>query len=163
MSPHGTVFRYKLDFLYQQTLLYLMTLVLYAGIRGSFVEGTFSFVFHDPLVAITFFFFLMALGTLLLNLWRGRTLTVAADRIVFHARHRERVIMLEDIEWIHIGREKLVQTAGRFQQVLIKTKGRRFAYRIRVGRYERQRELVAAMEKLAEQVPARPVRRLRTQ
>lgn len=161
MSTQGTVFKYKLDFLYQQTLLYLMTLVLYAGIRGSFVEGTFTFVFHDPIVAIIFFFFLMALGTLLLNLWRGRTLTVGHDRLVFHARHRERIIALDSIEWIHIGRERTVQTAGRFQHVLIKTKGRRWAYRIRVGRYERQRELVAEMERLAAHVPPRPVKRAR--
>lgn len=162
MSTQGMVFKYKLDFLYQQTLLYLMTLVLYAGIRGSFVEGTFTFVFHDPIVAIIFFFFLMALGTLLLNLWRGRTLTVEHDRLVFHARHRERIIALDSIEWIHIGRERTVQTAGRFQHVLIKTKGRRWAYRIRVGRYERQRELVAEMERLAAHVPPRPAKRVRT-
>jgi hypothetical protein len=153
------VFRYKLDFLYQQTLLYLMTLVLYAGIRGSFVEDTFTFVFHDPLVVIIVFFFLMALGTLLLNLWRGRTLTIEHDRIVFHSRHRDRIITLDTIEWIHIGRERTVQTAGRFQQILIKTKGRRLAYRIRVGRYERQRELVAEMERLAAHVAPRPARK----
>ncbi|MEK6649970.1 MAG: hypothetical protein AABY75_03270 [Bacteroidota bacterium] len=161
MSTQGMVFKYKLDFVYQQTLLYLMTLVLYAGIRGSFVEDTFTFVLRDPIVAIIFFFFLMALGTLLLNLWRGRTLTVGHDRLVFHARHRERVVTLDDIEWIHIGRELTVQTAGRFQQILIKTKGRRWAYRIRVGRYERQRELVAEMERMAERVPSRPQRRAR--
>ena len=147
------VFKYKLDFSYQQTLLYLFTLVLYAGIRGSFVEGQFSFAFHDPLVYIISLFFLMALGTLFLNIWRDRKLIVETDRLIFHARHRERVIGTEDIEWIHIGRERTVQTSGRFQQVLIKTKNRRLAYRVRVGRYEREKELVAEMERLAERVP----------
>ncbi len=154
-------FKYKLDFHYQLTLLYLVTLILYAGIRGSFVEGTFTFFFHDPIVVLILFFFLLALVTLVLNLWRGRHLQIGPDRVVFHARHRERVVMLDDIEWIHVGRERLVQTSGRFQQVLIKTKGRRMAYRIRVGRYERERELIAAMEQLASKVPARPVKRAR--
>lgn len=158
-----STFRYKLDFHYQQTLLYLVTLVLYAGIRGSFVEGTFVFFFHDPIVVVILFFFVVALGTLLLNLWRARHLNIGPDRVIFHARHRERVVMLEEIEWIHIGREKLVQTAGRFQQVLIKTKARRWAYRIRVGRYERERELVAEMERLAAKVPSRPTKRNRGQ
>ncbi|MCU0454240.1 MAG: hypothetical protein MUE68_11335 [Bacteroidetes bacterium] len=158
-----STFRYKLDFHYQQTLLYLVTLVLYAGIRGSFMEGTFTFFFHDPIVVVILFFFATALGTLLLNLWRARHVNVGPDRIVFHARHRERVVMLDDIEWIHIGRERLVQTAGRFQQVLIKTKGRRWAYRIRIGRYEREQELVAEIERLATKVPSRPMKRYRAQ
>jgi hypothetical protein len=153
------VFRYKLDFSYQQTLLYLFTLVLYAGIRGSFVEGQFSFVFHDPLVYIIGFFFLVALGTLFLNIRRARTLTIEADRLIFHARHRERIITLDEIEWIHIGRERTVQTAGRFQLILLKTKRRRLAYRIRVGRYEHEKELVAAMEVFAEHLPKRASKR----
>lgn len=159
MTTHQAIFKYKLDFYYQQTLLYLFTLVLYAGIRGSFVEGQFSFVFNDPLVFIIILFFVMALGTLFLNLWRGRKLVVEQDRIIFHSRHRERVIALSDVAWIHIGRERLVQTAGRFQQVLIKTHNRRRAYRIRVGRYERERELVAEMERLAGHVPQRPAKK----
>ena len=33
LPPGARVFRYKLDFYYQQSLLYLVTLVLYGGIR----------------------------------------------------------------------------------------------------------------------------------
>ncbi len=153
------VFVYKLDFSYQQTLLYLLTLVLYAGIRGSFIEGQFSFVFHDPLVYIITFFFLLALGTLLLNVWRNRRLIIEDDRLIFQSRHRERVIPIGEIEWIHIGRERTVQTAGRFQLILLKTKKRRLAYRIRVGRYQHEKDLVAAMEEFAEHIPkGRPKR-----
>ena len=146
-------FKYKLDFYYQQTLIYLGTLVLYAGIRGSFVEDQFSFVFKDPIVYIITVFFLIAVVTLLLNILRDRKLIVADDRIVFHARHRQREIALTEIEWMHIGRERFVQTAGRFQQIFIKIRGRRRAFRIRVGRYERDRELVAEMERIAQHVP----------
>ncbi len=153
------VFKYKLDFSYQQTLLYLFTFVLYAGVKGSFIEGEFSFVFHDPLVYIIIFFFVVALGTLILNIWRNRRLVIEDDRLIFQSRHRERVIPIEEIEWIHIGRERTVQTAGRFQHVLLKTKRRRLAYRIRVGRYEHEKELVAAMETFAMKVPRRTSRR----
>ena len=153
------VFRYKLDFYYQQTLIYLLTLILYAGIKGSFIEDQFNFVFRDPIVYIIILFFAIAIITLGLNLYRNRQLIVEQDRIIFHARHRDREIPLSDIEWIHIGRERLVQTAGRFQQISIKVQGRRRAFRIRVGRYERDRELVAEMERIAEQVPRRGHRR----
>ena len=146
-------FKYKLDFYYQQALIYLFTLVLYAGIKGSFIEDQFSFVFKDPIVYIILLFFGIATVTLFLNLIRNRKLIVESDRIVFHARHRDKEIKIEDIEWMHIGRERAVQTAGRFQQIFIKTKDRRRAFRIRVGRYERDRELVAEMERIAERVP----------
>ena len=54
---------------------------------------------------------------------------------------------------MHIGKERLVQTAGRFQQISIKMKNRAIPIRIRVGRYEHNRELVVEMEKIAKTVP----------
>jgi hypothetical protein len=54
---------------------------------------------------------------------------------------------------MHIGREMLVQTAGGFQLIIFKMKGRKRLFRIRVGRYERGHELVAEMERIAQNVP----------
>lgn len=147
------VFKYKLDFYYQQALIYLATLVLYAGIKGSFVEDQFVFVFKDPIVYIITFFVVVSIVGLVLNWFRDRKLIISEDKITFHSRSHERVIHVNDIEWIHIGREMLVQTAGRFQMVVFKMKGRRRLFRIRVGRYERDRELVAEMERIAARVP----------
>lgn len=147
------VFKYKLDFYYQQTLMYLVALVLYAFIRGNFVEDQFTLIYRDPIVYIMILFFLASLVVLLLNLLRDRKLIVEDDQIVFHSRKRERVVHVNDIEWMHIGRERLVQTAGRFQLIVFKMKDRRRIFRIRVGRYERNHELVYEMEKIAARVP----------
>jgi len=147
------VFKYKLDFYYQQALIYLATLVLYAGIKGSFIEDQFVFVFRDPIVYIITLFVLVSVVVLALNWIRDRKLIITDDKIIFHNRYQERAISLGDIEWMHIGREMLVQTAGRFQMVVFKIKGRRRLFRIRVGRYERDRELVVEMERIAERVP----------
>jgi len=152
-------YKYKLDFYYQQTLIYLSTLVLYAGIRGSFVENQFSFVFKDPIVYIIVLFFVVSLIVLFLNIWRGRKLIITMDRVIFHSRHRERVFDISNIEWMHIGKERFVQTAGHFQQISIKMKRRPIPIRIRVGRYEHNRELVLEMERIAEQVPGKKQRR----
>jgi len=62
---------------------------------------------------------------------------IAEDRLVFSSRGREREIKFSDMEWMHIGREMLVQTAGGFQLIIFKMKGRKRLFRIRVGRYER--------------------------
>src|SRR5574341_2353682 len=130
------VFKYKLDFYYQQTLIALVTLIAYAGIKGSFIEDQFSFVFKDPIVYIIIFYFFVYLIVLILNLMRDRKLIITEAELVFHHKYGERKIKFSDREWIHIGRERLVQTAGRFQLIVFKLKSRRRLFRIRVGRYE---------------------------
>ncbi|MBM4169777.1 MAG: hypothetical protein FJ215_11595 [Ignavibacteria bacterium] len=146
-------FKYKLDFYYQQTLIYLATLVVYVGIKGSFIEEQFTFFYKDPLVIIIALFFVVSLVVLLLNRLRNRKLVINDSAIIFMSRRRQHEIRIDSIEWMYVGRERLVQTAGRFQLVVIKVKGRRRLFRIRVGRYERDRELSAAIERIGELVP----------
>lgn len=147
------VFKYKLDFYYQQAIIYLVTMIVYAGIRGSFVEDEFILVFTDPILYVILVFVVIAFAVLGLNKLRDRKLVIKQDRLVFHNRFHEREMLLSDIEWMHIGRERGVQTAGRFQVIVFKLKGRRRLFRIRVGRYEREKELVAEMNRIAETVP----------
>lgn len=150
-----SVYAYKLDFYYQQTLIYLATFVLYVVIRGTIVEDQFTVIVRDPLIYIIALFVLIAAVVLLLNRLRDRKLIVRPDELVFHSRARERRLPVVDMEWMHIGRERLVQTAGRYQVVVIKIRGRRLPYRIRIGRYEREAELLAEMEQIAARVPRR--------
>lgn len=147
------VFKYKLDFYYQQALLYLLVFFLYGGIKGTFFEDEFRLVFRDPIVYIMVLFVVVALVTLVLNLFRDRKLILEDDKMIFHSRRRDREIKVSEIEWMHIGREMLVQTAGHFQLIIFKMKGRKRLFRIRVGRYERDRELIAEVERMAQHIP----------
>ncbi len=148
-------FKYKLDFYYQQALIYLLTLILYAGVKGTFFENNFTLVFGDPILYVIVFFVFIAFITLFLNRIRDRKLIVNEKEIVFQHRFNKRVISISDVEWIHIGKERSVQTAGRFQIVNIKTKHRRRVYRIRLGRYEREKELLQLIEQISVKVPKR--------
>jgi len=161
MTGQEKVFRYKLDFYYQQALIYLLTLVVYGGIRGNFVEQKFEYVLSDPLIYVIIFFVLMSFVVLVLNAVRNRKLIVAENAIVFTHRWHERRVTTSEIEWMHIGREARIQTGGRFQVIVFKLKGRRRLFRIRVGRYEHQRELVHEMSRIAALVPPRKHRRWR--
>jgi hypothetical protein len=161
MPEQSKVFKYKLDFYYQSALIYLVTLILYGGIRGSLVEKKFSYVLDDPLMYVIIFFVLMSLVVLGLNYLRNRRLVITPDAIIFKHRWHEWVLKLSDIEWMHIGRESRVQTSGRFQVIVIKLKGRRRLFRIRVGRYERERELVIEMNRIATASPKRKQRQWR--
>jgi hypothetical protein len=150
---HEKTFKYKLDFYYLSALMYLVTLILYGGIRGSFIEKEFVYVLNDPIMYIILFFVVMSIVALLVNYIRNRRLIVHDDALVFKNRFRERRIDLTDVEWMHIGRERLVQTSGKFQVIVLKLKGRRRLFRIRVGRYEKEKELVAEMNRIAQRVP----------
>lgn len=156
---HDKVFKYKLDFYYVSALIYLITLVVYGGIRGSFIEKEFTYVMNDPIIYVIAFFVLMSLVTLVLNVIRDRRLIIRGNAIIFKSRFRERHIDATNIEWMHIGRERLVQTSGRFQVVVFKLKGRSRWIRVRVGRYEKENELVSEMHRLAQHVPHRKRRR----
>lgn len=158
MTDQGKTFKYKLDFYYQSALIYTGTLIVYGVVRGSFVEKRLEFVLDDPVVYLIVFFVLMSVVTLLLNLLRNRRLIVTHDALIFKHRWRERRINVSEIEWMHIGREPRVQTGGRFQVIVFKLKERRRLLRIRVGRYERERELVAEMIRFAVLVPRRKPR-----
>jgi hypothetical protein len=155
------VFRYKLDFSYQSALIYLVTLVAYGGIRGSFVEQKFQYVLNDPILYLIVVFVVMSLVMLILNMVRNKRLIVTADAVIFKHRWHEVRVPITAMEWIHIGRETRVQTGGRFQVILLKLLRRRRLVRIRVGRYEREKELVAEMTRLAAHVPRKTKRRWR--
>jgi hypothetical protein len=159
MEEREIVFKYKLDFYYQSALIYLVTLILYGGIRGSLVEKKFEYVLSDPLMYVIVFFVVMALAALILNFIRNRRLIISGDTIIFKNRWRERRVGSSQMEWIHVGREAGVQTSGRFQVIMFKLKGRRRIVRIRIGRYERERELVSEIERIATHIPKRKHRR----
>jgi hypothetical protein len=159
----GKIFRYRLDFYYQQAILYLVTLIVYLGVRGTVSWDRLPTLFADPVLYIIIVFALVSIVVLLLNKLRDRKLTITEDTLVFHNRYHDRVIPFANIEWMYIGRERLVQTAGRFQVIVFKIKDRRRLFRIRAGRYDHDEELLQEMHRLATRVPkiSRPSLRTR--
>jgi len=161
MPDQEKTFRYKLDFYYQSALIYLLTLIVYGGIRGSFVEARFQYILNDPVVYVILFFVLMSFAILGLNYLRNRRLIITDGALIFKHRWHERRVNIDEIEWIHIGREAGVRTSGRFQVIVFKLRGARRLVRIRIGRYEKEKELVSEMNRLASQIPKRRQRRWR--
>jgi hypothetical protein len=155
-------FKYKLDFYYQSALIYLITMVLYGGIRGSFVEAKFEYVLNDPLMYVIIIFVLVALIALVINKLRNRRLIITDEAIVFSHRWAEHRVPVAEVEWMHIGREARVETGGKRQVVVFKLKGKRRIYRVRIGRYEKEKELWSEMGKIAQRVPRRRTRRWET-
>jgi len=151
-------FKYKLDFYYQQALIYLITLIAYAGLRGSIIEDSFNLVFRDPILYIIIFFVFLSFVVLILNIIRNKRLTITDDAIIFRNRFHERKLNLSELEWIYIGRDHSVQTAGRSKVILLKLKNKKKLYRIRIGRYEHQKELIELIKDISKKVPQKKLR-----
>ncbi len=154
------VFPYKLDFYYQHAIMYLITLIVYIIIRGTFADERFVFLYHDPIVIIMLFFVLFAFSMIVLNRIRNRRIVIEDDAIKFVSRFKEWVLSVDDVEWMHITKERKVETAGKLQAVIIKRRGRKRLIRIRVGRYEQPDDFMNAMRDISERVPKRPKRTL---
>lgn len=154
-TGHGEqkVFKYKLDFYYQQALLYLITLVLYGGVRGTITFERMPAWGADPMLYIIILFVVISFVVLMLNRARDRKLILSGSEVIFHNKFREQRIPFTSIEWLRIGRESRVRTAGRSQMVIFKVRDRRRWFRIRIGRYEREKELLAEMHRVADLVP----------
>ena len=161
MADEERVYKYKLDFYYQSAIIYLVTLIVYGAIRGSFVESRFEYVLDDPVMYVIVFFVVVSFSALVLNRLRDRRLIFGGNAIIFKNRYREHRIQKDRIEWIHIGREPGVRTGGVFQVAVVKLKGRRRLFRIRMGRYERSKELAMDLQSLASHIPGRSQRRWR--
>jgi hypothetical protein len=141
--------------------MYLVTMLIYVGVRGWIIDERFTFVVRDPLLFIFLLFVIQSFVMLALNKIRDRKIIVTEKEIVFHHAFGEQLVALGDIEWMHVGKERGVRTAGKMQMVILKVRGRHRAYRIRIGRYEREKELLAAMEKISALAPKRTKSRFR--
>jgi hypothetical protein len=60
MEEQKNIFRYKLDFYYQQLIIYLVTLIVYAVARGTFSVDGYTVVWHDPILYIILIFVLFS-------------------------------------------------------------------------------------------------------
>ena len=116
-------------------------------------------MFRDPILYIIGFFVVVAFVTLFLNKIRDRKLIIEQAAIIFQHKFTRREIPLSEIEWFHIGRERSVRQREDFRSSCLKCKGGG-DYKIRVGRYEREKELIAEMENVAARVPKGERRRI---
>ncbi len=163
LPPEAKVFKYKLDFYYIQTISYLFALVIWAGFRGTFSLPLLPAWNTDPILYIIIAFVLVSFVTVILNKLRDRKLIILPDRMLFFQKTRLRTVLFADVEWMYIGREKRIQTAGKFQVVLFKLKDRMRLIRVRIGRYEQENELLEEMERIGQHIPKikRPYQSLR--
>lgn len=153
-------FKYKLDFYYQQALLYLLTLILYVGVKGTISDKEFILTLNDPIVLIIVVFVCGSFLTLFLSILRAKKIIITEHSIIFQNSKSSKEILFSEIEWAHVGKETMVRTAGTNQIVLLKVKNRLRVYRIRIGRYEKSNELLISLKEIVQHLPKKQKRSL---
>jgi len=134
-----TSFKYNMSFYYQSTIIYFVAFILYAIIRGEFVEGSFKLLLRDPIIYFFAIIVLIALISLLYNLLKDRYLIIEEDRILFKNRFGSRFFTIDQIERIKISRRNRNKA---FRYIKIKLKQKRRSIIIRSSDYESEEDLI---------------------
>ena len=95
-----------MSFYYQSTIIYLVVFLIYIIIRGEFVEGSYILVTKDPIIYFFGIIVLVSIIALLFNLYKNRHLEISDNAISFVNRFKTKSILLEQIAYIKLFRDK---------------------------------------------------------
>ena len=148
-------FKYNLSFYYQSTIIYFVVFLLYAIIRGEFVENSFTLITKDPIIYFFAIIVCVSLVSLLYNLYLNRHLVIEDDKISFVNKFAEKKYLLDNIEEIKISKFVSKKRNKAFRLIRIKFKNRRRRMIIRPYDYENIEELISQFIKLKERLESR--------
>ncbi|HKJ80719.1 MAG TPA: hypothetical protein VJ954_01745 [Ignavibacteriaceae bacterium] len=141
-------FKYKMSFYYQSTIIYFVVFIMYAIIRGEFVENSFKLITKDPIIYFFGLIVVISLISLVYNIYKNKHLVIREDNISFVNRFRERAFTFDKIIRIRISRENSERGKGAFKIVRIKLKNRRRPLVIRPYDYENGNELLKKFQEI---------------
>ncbi|HEX2961743.1 MAG TPA: hypothetical protein VHO43_08125 [Ignavibacteriales bacterium] len=142
------IFKYNLSFYYQSTIIYFIAFLLYVFIKGMFLEDSFKMILKDPVIYFFILIVLIALISLLYNLYLNKHIEFRADELVIKKGSRTRVVKYSDIVSIRQRKEKRRSRVRSFRIIRIKVRNRRLPIIIIPYDYENRMELIEAIKEL---------------
>lgn len=142
------VFKYNMSFYYQSTITYFVLFTVYLIVRGLLVEDVTTPMIKDPIMFFFGIIVLVALLSLLYNLFLNRHIKVNEEGIQFIDKFRTRTLKKDEIVFI-----KFAHEAGRFRKIAsrhirIKVRHKRRPLMIRPNDYENVTDLMDAFREL---------------
>ena len=131
--------------------------MIYVIIRGEFIEGSYRLVTNDPIIYFFGIIVLVSIIALLYNLYKNRHLEISDDRISFVNRFKTKSILLEQIEYIKLFREREGNANRAFRLIRIILKKRKRPVIIRPYDYENENELINEFQDLRNKLEAHNV------
>ena len=155
MSTENTnkkVFKYNVAFYYQSTIIYFIAFVLYIVIRGEFIEGSFTVITEDPIIHFFAIIVLIAVISLLYNIFKNRHLEIDEDGILFIDRFKSKKFAVGEINSIRITNSKDNKRKEAFKFIIIKINGRKRPLILRPHDYENSKDLLASFKILKRKI-----------
>lgn len=148
MKDKVQIYKYNMSFYYQSTIIYFVAFILYAIIRGEFVENSFKVMTKDPIIYFFGLIVIISLISLVYNIYKNKHIEVSGDEIAFVDRFKKRSFKFSAVIRIKISRGKSDEKNGAFKIVRIKLKERRRPLVIRPYDYENGKNLLKVFQEL---------------
>jgi hypothetical protein len=146
------IYKFNMSFYYQSTIIYFIVLVLYAIIKGQFIEDSFTLITKDPVIYFFCLVVLLSLVSLLYNLYLNRHIELTNSDISFKRGAWKRIIRFDEIVSIRITRERKHYKATAFTLVRIKTKDKKLPITFRPYDYENSHSLMEEIKELKNRI-----------
>jgi len=153
----GKIFKYKLDFYYKSVIVYMLFLILYVIINGTFFAKQYTDLYKDPIIYISLIFILYTLFILLKNMIRAKEIIFEEDKFIIKNRFGQREVLFSDILMIKFSREKKYggSRKGNVSRVRMKLKERKRLLRIRISEFWDEKKLINEFRNVAKQISTR--------
>ena len=147
MTEERTVYTYKLEIYYQAIMIYGITLVAYVVLVG-FSRQSLEHVWSDQVMYLLAFCTLASVAGLIVNMIARRRIEIDNEKIVIASRFHRREILIADVAWIRIGKEKRMKVRGAYRVAKLKLRNRRKLMRLRPSLFHPEDQLVEALRRI---------------
>lgn len=142
------VFRFNMSLYYQATIIYLIIFLLYAVVKGKFIDDSFSLITKDPVIYFFVFVLFIAIAGLLYNLILNRHIEILDDKIILKKGGIKREINFNEIRHIKIFTERRYARVNRFGGIKILLKNKMLPITIRPYDYESSEKLIESFRNI---------------
>ena len=147
MTEQKVVFTYKLEIYYQAMMIYAATLVAY-GLLVAVARQSTEHVWTDQVVYLLAFCTLASTAGLVVSMIAGRRIEIDDTRIILASRFHRREILIADVIWVRIGKEKRMKVRGAYRVAKLKLRNRRKLLRLRPSLFHPEDRLVDALRRI---------------
>lgn len=126
----------------------LVILVLWTGMRLTIGNDLIKDFIEDEVVLFLIFLITISGLSFLYNVFKNKTIIIDDKHIIFKNRFGEFKILIDDIEFVRFGRERLFQFKEKMRVIKIKTKSRKRLITVKPSRYLEEFDLYETLLKL---------------
>jgi len=141
----------RLDFYWKYIAVYAIAIIIYALLRGSFEEWTFTVMLFDPLVILLFVFIVFTILGLFFEYSKKQILIVGNDYLLLINRFRKRNINRQIIKKIII-RQVRAKYSAKLRIIRIYLTTRRRPIIIRPSSYWNESDLINSISTLKKNI-----------